>query len=132
MIFRCSNLIMQGGQLTPLLYNVYADDLFPHLQATGLGCYVGGAWIDSLTYADDIVLLAPMATALQTLLEICRAYAVPRDIVYNTTKTVYVCWFDESNPKVCTQQESGSGMRNLAFYTSFVMYRTCHDHRLSR
>ena len=29
-----------------------------------------------------------MVTALQTLLEVCRAYAGPRDIVHNTTKTV--------------------------------------------
>ena len=59
-----------------------------HLQATGVGCYVGGAWVNSLSYADDMVLLAPMVTALQTLLEVCRAYATPHDIIYNTTKTV--------------------------------------------
>ena len=35
-----------------------------------------------------MVLLAPMVPALQTLLELCRAYAGPHDIVYNTTKTV--------------------------------------------
>ena len=35
-----------------------------------------------------MVLLAPTVTALQTLLELCRAYAGPYDIVYNTTKTV--------------------------------------------
>ena len=79
---------MQGGQLSPLLYNVYADDLNHHLQATGVGCYVGGAWVNSLSYADDMVLLAPTVTALQTLLEECRAYAGPHDIVYNTIKTV--------------------------------------------
>ena len=37
-----------------------------------------------------MVLLAPTVTALQTLLEVCRAYAGPHDIVYNTTKTVYM------------------------------------------
>ena len=35
-----------------------------------------------------MVLLAPTVTALQTLLEVCRAYAGPHDIVYNTAKTV--------------------------------------------
>ena len=73
---------------TPLLYNVYTDDLNHHLQATGVGCYVAGAWVNSLSYADDMVLLAPTVTALQTLLEVCRAYAGPHDSVYNTTKTV--------------------------------------------
>ena len=88
MTFRCANGIRQGGQLSPLLYNVYTDDLNHHLQVTGIGCYVGGAWVNSLSYADDMVLLAPTVTALQTLFEVCRAYAGPHDIVYNTTKTV--------------------------------------------
>ena len=75
------------GQLSPLLYNIIYD-LNHHLQVIGIGCYVGGAWVNSLSYADDMVLLAPRVTALQTPLEVCRAYAGPRDIVYNTTKTV--------------------------------------------
>ena len=36
------------------------------------------------------MLLAPTVTALQTLLEVCRAYAGPHSIVYNKTKTVCV------------------------------------------
>ena len=70
------------------MYNVYTDDLNHHRQATDVGCYVGGAWVNSLSYADDMVLLAPTVTALQTLLEVYRAYAGPHDIVYNTTKPV--------------------------------------------
>ena len=81
MTFRCANGCRQGGQLSPLLYNLYSDDLDHHLQATGVGCYVGGDWVNSLSYEDDMVLHAPTATALQTLLEVCRAYAGPHDIV---------------------------------------------------
>ena len=88
MTFHCANWIRQGIQLSPLLYNLYTDDLNHHLQATGVRCYVEGAWVNSLSYSDDMVLLAPTVTALQTLLEVCRAYAGPHDIVYNTTKTV--------------------------------------------
>ena len=117
MTFRCANGIRQGGQLFPLLYNAYTDDLNHHLQSTGVGCYVGGAWVNSLSYADDMVLLAPTVTALQTLLEICRAYAGPHDIVYNTTK--HVCWSGQNNHRVSSQQESGSEMRNLALSRNF-------------
>ena len=49
---------------------------------------MGGAWVNSLSYSDDMVLLAPTVTALQTQLEVCRADAGPHDIVYNTTKSV--------------------------------------------
>ena len=56
MTFRCSNWIRQGGQLSPLLCNAYTYDLNHHLQATGVWCYVGGAWVNALSYADDVVL----------------------------------------------------------------------------
>ena len=67
---------------------IHTDDLNHHLQATGVGCYVGDAWVNSLIYADNIVLLATTVTALQTLLEVCSAFAGAHDIVYSTTKTV--------------------------------------------
>ena len=86
MTFRCSNGIRLGGQFSPFLYNVYTDDLNHHLQATGVWCYVGGAWVNSLSYADDMVLLAPTVTALQTLLEVCLAFAGPHDILYTTQR----------------------------------------------
>ena len=54
-------------QLSPLMYNVYTDDLNHHLQATCVGSYVGGACVNSLSYEDDMVLLAHTETALQTL-----------------------------------------------------------------
>ena len=57
---------------------------------------MGGAWVYSMSYADDMVLRVPTVTALRTLLEVCGEYALPHDIVYNTTKQ-YVCWSGKSN-----------------------------------
>ena len=71
MTFGCSNVIRQSWQLSPLLYNVYTDDLNYHLHATGVGYYVWGAWVNSLSYADDMVLLAPMVTALGGMSRMC-------------------------------------------------------------
>ena len=98
-------MIRQGGQLFPLLYNVYTDDLNHLLQATGVGWYVGGVWVNSLSYADYIMLLAPTVTALQKLLEVCCANAGPHDIVYNTTKTVcMLVWPKQSQGLFSTSQ----------------------------
>ena len=56
------------GQLSPLLYNVYTDNLHDHFRATG----VGSRCLDknSPSYADDMVLFSPTVTALQALLEV--------------------------------------------------------------
>ena len=90
MTFCCANGIRQEGQLSLLLYNVYTDDLNHHLQATGVGCYVGGAYcLGKFTeLCGRYGVTCTHVTALQTLLEVCRAFAGPHDIVYNTTKTV--------------------------------------------
>ena len=117
--FHYSNGIRQGGQLSPLLYNVYTDDLNHHLRATGVGCYVGGAWVNSMSYADDMVFLAPTVTVLQTLCAYI-AHMLHLMTLYTTQRNQYVCWSDQSNHRVGTQQESGSEMRNLALSTSFV------------
>ena len=78
-----------------------------------------------------MVLLAPTVTALQTLLEVCRAYAGPHDIVYNTTKTVFML--------VRTKQSQGQfstrvrlGNEELGFveefrYLGHIMTVDCRD-----
>ena len=116
-------MVRQGGQLFPVLYNVYTHDLNHHLQATGVGCYVGGAWVNSLSYTDDMVLLARTVTALQTLLEIYVVHMLDLRTLYTTHRKQYVCWSGQNNHRVCSQQESGSEMRNLALSRNFVTYK---------
>lgn len=97
--FHCINGIRQGGQLSPLLYNTYTDELNEQLQNAAVGCHIGGKCINSLSYADDMVLLTPTRTAMQQLLNICDRFAVPRDIIYNTSKTV--CMLIEPKSTKC-------------------------------
>ena len=131
MKFRCANGIRQGGSFqnsivcvsthpSLLLYTVYTDDLNHHLQATGVGCYVGGAWVNSLSYADDVVLLTPTVTALHRLLEVCHAYMLDLMKLYTTQRKQYVCWSGQNSHRVSSQQESGLEMRNLALSRNFV------------
>ena len=105
MTFHCANGIRQGGQLSPLLYNVYTDDLNHHLEATGVGFYVGGAWVNSLSYADVMVLLAPTVTALQTFLYVYVAHVLDLMTLYTTKRKQYVCYSAQNNHRVGSQQE---------------------------
>ena len=52
--------------------------------------YVHADCINSLSCADDIVLLAPSAYALHDLSDVYQVYAAKHEIVYNTAKTKYM------------------------------------------
>ena len=73
--FLAVNGVKQGGVPSPVLYCVYIDDLLLALSKSGVGCYVGNNFVGALAYADDIVLIAPTATAMRKLLSICGEYA---------------------------------------------------------
>ena len=44
--------------------------------------------INHVLYADDICLLEPTASAMQTLLDVCYEYGIDNDILFNSTKSV--------------------------------------------
>jgi len=49
---------------------VYVDDLLLTLSKAGVGCFIGLHFVGALAYADDIVILAPTASAMRKLLAI--------------------------------------------------------------
>ena len=74
--------------MSPVLFNIYTDDLSRKLSKLRTGCNLNGKCMNHLIYADDMVLLAPSPSALQNLLNECEAYAVDNAIKYNEIKTV--------------------------------------------
>ena len=56
-----NNGVRQGGILSPLLFNVYINDLSRSLSKLPIGCCSGDKVINHLMYADDIVLLSSSA-----------------------------------------------------------------------
>ena len=87
--FTSANDVAQRGILSPRFFNVYyIDDLSIALSNSKYGCTFGGCSVNHLSYADDMVILSPSATALQKLLDICSVYSEKYDIVYNVKKSV--------------------------------------------
>ena len=46
----------------------------------------------SAIYADDIVLLAPSASALRRMLSICDSFATSHGLLFNADKTQLICF----------------------------------------
>ena len=86
--FTVSNGVRHGGILSPLFFNVYLDGLSDILCKTECGCTMGGRMINHLMYADDVVIVSPLAKGLQRLIHICAAYGDSHDITFNHAKTV--------------------------------------------
>ena len=87
-----SNGVRQGSVLSPVLFSVYLDGLLDELRESSVGCYWGGHFAGAMCYADDIVLLAPSASALRRMLSICVSYATSHGLVFNVDKTQLICF----------------------------------------
>ncbi len=85
--FHVSNGIQQGGILSPILCNVYMDDLSNQLNGSNTGCLVGNSIVNHLMYADDLVLLSPYSAGLRQMLKVCSQYGIDHDIKYNSKKS---------------------------------------------
>ena len=51
--------------------------------AAGIGCHIGNFYVDTLAYADDVVLIAPTASAMRKMLAICDSFAIEYCVSFN-------------------------------------------------
>jgi len=82
--FLATNGVKQGGVLSPVLLCVYIDNLLVRMSNANVGCFIGSNYVGALAYADDLVLLAPTASALRKMLAICDVYAAEYSMSFNT------------------------------------------------
>ena len=61
------NSFKQGGQLSPLLFNIYIDSLSVQLHKQLIGCSLRTMAVNHLIYADDLLLLAPSRKVERTI-----------------------------------------------------------------
>ena len=74
---------------------VYLNKLLSKLRENGLGCHMSGQFVGTFIYADDITILAPTLSCLQSMLTICDQYASRHHLIFNPTKIK--CMFFPTN-----------------------------------
>ena len=85
--FGVSNGVRQGGILSPLLFNLYMDDLSDRLNKLKIGCCINGIVVNHIMYADDLVLIAPSVAGMNKILKLCEGFGSQHDIKYNPMKS---------------------------------------------
>ena len=61
--------LKQGCLLSPLLFNIYINDLVHEMKPLDVGVNIDGENVCILLYADDVILIADSEDELQTLLD---------------------------------------------------------------
>ena len=82
------NGIRQGSILSPHLFNVYVDRLNYDLNGSGIGCHLANTPMNNFSYADDLVIVSPSASALNDLLKYCEQFARDHYIIFSVAKSV--------------------------------------------
>jgi uncharacterized membrane protein YqgA involved in biofilm formation len=63
--------VRQDGVLLPFLFAVFIDNFIDRIKSVNMGCYISFACLSVFMCANDILLVAPSVTALQTRLIVC-------------------------------------------------------------
>jgi len=77
--------VRQGGVLSPVLFNLYVDELILQLEHDGYGCSIGGTFFGCVMYTDDVLLLSASVNGLQLMINTCSTYG-DEHIVHNLTQ----------------------------------------------
>ena len=80
--------VRQGGVLSPTLFAIFINDIVDKVQSANVGCYISTICASIFLYADDILLIAPTVTGLQTLLHVCENELIIIDMQLNVNKSM--------------------------------------------
>ena len=109
--FAASNGVKQGGVLSPTLFAVYLDGMLRQLERSKVGCYVGAKFCGVVSYADDVIILAPSHTAMCRMITVCEEYANCFCIEFNGSKSKCIVFHNNSDQLICDPKFIVSGQK---------------------
>ena len=79
--------------LCPPVSAIFIDDIVTKLKSLGLGCNTILTCTSIFLYADDIMLISPSVSMLQTMLHLCESELLDLDMSLNVKKSVFIMRF---------------------------------------
>jgi len=79
--------VRQGSILSPLLFAAYIDVVLSSLESSKLGCFINGQCLNSLLYADDLLLMSISLSDLTKLIKVCKSVLDSLDLQINFEKS---------------------------------------------
>ena len=95
--FYVTNGVKQGGILSPVLFNVYMNNLSVTLNQSAISGSLGDNLVNHISYADNLYLIALSSSGMQHLLDLCSVYATNHQLSYNATKSFPLCFKPNRN-----------------------------------
>ena len=112
--------IKQGGINSPELFSGYVDELIKLLRESKIGCHLYKMYLAIIMFADDICLLAPTRSALQSLMDKAAAYCNKIGLNFNPLKSKILVF---SKKKVDTDSLQSVTLNNCPVdYVTSVKY----------
>mgnify|MGYP001552726694 CR=1 FL=1 len=97
--FRTTIGVRQGDNLSPVLFNMYVNDLITEIKGLGNGLEIGNNKLSILVYADDVVLMADTKVELQRMLDVLYQWCCKWRLAINTTKTKIIHFRNKRKPR---------------------------------
>ena len=85
--FKLSAGVRQGGALFLCLFAIFIDSVINKIICCGQGCYLASRCGSIILYADDILLLSPTVTSLQSMFNICDEELQSLNMYINPSKS---------------------------------------------
>ena len=85
--FEINQGVRQGCVLSPLLFNIFVSDLAKKIDSVDLKIQVNNRELNTLFWADDIVMFAKTENTLREMLKILELYSNENKLEINTDKT---------------------------------------------